>query len=130
MLIKNLFKRNIRARSRRVLSLLHQLDESTVWQELDEFAVTSRARQAFRRFFSSRLWENDRQSKGRRSSHISADRCLDIGILWLWEVALHQDPFTLLTTKNTGTMARQSGPTSSKAKYGDAPCSMATSSVQ
>lgn len=52
MLIKSLFDRDI-FRSINGVVKAHQLDESSVWQELDEFVVTRELDQHFRRFFST-----------------------------------------------------------------------------
>ncbi len=54
MQIKELFKRDIFRPINGVVKA-DQLDESTVWQELDEFVITKELDQHFRRFFSSYL---------------------------------------------------------------------------
>ncbi|MDA1349799.1 MAG: BREX system P-loop protein BrxC, partial [Chloroflexi bacterium] len=54
MHIKDLFKRDI-FRSINGVVKADQLDESTVWQELDEFVVTRELDDHFRRFFSAYL---------------------------------------------------------------------------
>src|SRR5215813_490221 len=51
MLIKNLFERDIFRPINGVVKA-DQLDDSSVWQELDEFVVTKELDQHFRRFFS------------------------------------------------------------------------------
>ena len=54
MQIKNLFERDIFRPINGVVKA-DQLDESSVWQELDEFVVTKELDQHFRKFFSSLL---------------------------------------------------------------------------
>ena len=51
MLIKNLFERDIFRPINGVVKA-DQLDDSSVWQELDEFVVTRELDQHFRKFFS------------------------------------------------------------------------------
>src|SRR6476661_1838160 len=52
MKIKNLFERNIFRPINGVVKA-DQLDESTIWQELDEFVVTRELDQHLRKFFST-----------------------------------------------------------------------------
>src|SRR5271157_4754173 len=52
MLIKNLFERDIFRPINGVVKA-DQLDDSSVWQELDEFVVTKELDQHLRKFFSS-----------------------------------------------------------------------------
>ncbi len=52
MLIKDLFTRDI-FRSINGVVKVDQLDDSSVWQELDEFVITKELDQHFRKFFSS-----------------------------------------------------------------------------
>ncbi|MCI0423997.1 MAG: BREX system P-loop protein BrxC, partial [Acidobacteria bacterium] len=52
MLIQNLFERNIHRPINGVVKA-DQLDDSSVWQELDEFVVTRELDQHLRRFFSA-----------------------------------------------------------------------------
>ena len=52
MLIKDLFTRDI-FRSINGVVKADQLDDSSVWQELDEFVITKELDQHFRKFFSS-----------------------------------------------------------------------------
>src|ERR1035441_3192692 len=54
MLITNLFKRDI-FRSINGVVKVDQLDDSSVWQELDEFVVTKELDQHIRKFFTSYL---------------------------------------------------------------------------
>src|SRR3954465_13283985 len=54
MLIKNLFERDIFRPINGVVKA-DQLDESSVWQELDEFVITRELDQHFRKFISSYL---------------------------------------------------------------------------
>src|SRR5437588_6386028 len=51
MLIKNLFERDILRPINGVVKA-DQLDDSSVWQELDEFVITTELDQHFRRFIS------------------------------------------------------------------------------
>ena len=51
MLIKNLFERDIFRPINGVVKA-DQLDDSSVWQELDEFVITRELDQHFRKFFS------------------------------------------------------------------------------
>ena len=59
MRIGNLFQKDIFRPINGVVKA-DQLDESSVWQELDEFVVTKELDQHFRRFFSSYLEAMDR----------------------------------------------------------------------
>src|SRR6266436_2098300 len=52
MLIKNLFERDIFRPINGVVKA-DQLDDTSVWQELDEFVITKELDQHFRKFFSS-----------------------------------------------------------------------------
>src|ERR1035437_1963817 len=52
MLVKNLFERDI-FRSINGVVKADQLDDSSVWQELDEFVMTKELDLHFRKFFSS-----------------------------------------------------------------------------
>ena len=52
MLIKDLFNRDIFRPINGVVKA-DQLDDSSVWQELDEFVVTRELDQHFRKFFSA-----------------------------------------------------------------------------
>ena len=52
MRIENLFKKDIFRQINGVVKA-DQLDESSIWQELDEFVVTRELDQHFRKFFSS-----------------------------------------------------------------------------
>jgi len=54
MLIQDLFERDIFRAINGVVKA-DQLDESSVWQELDEFVVTRELDQHFRKFFSAYL---------------------------------------------------------------------------
>ena len=54
MLIKNLFERDITRPINGVVKA-DQMDEATVWQELDEFVVTKELDQHIRQFFGSYL---------------------------------------------------------------------------
>ena len=59
MLIKNLFERDIFRPINGVVKA-DQLDESSVWQELDEFVITRELDQHFRKFISWYLEAVDR----------------------------------------------------------------------
>ena len=61
MLIKNLFERDIFRPINGVVKV-DQLDESSVWQELDEFVITRELDQHFRKFISciSKQWTRGR----------------------------------------------------------------------
>src|ERR1700681_4249005 len=54
MLIKNLFERDIFRPINGVVKA-DQLDDASVWQELDEFVITKELDQHFRKFFASYL---------------------------------------------------------------------------
>jgi hypothetical protein len=63
MLIQNLFERNIFRPINGVVKA-DQLDESSVWQELDEFVVTKEMDQHLRKFFSSYLEALENKNDG------------------------------------------------------------------
>ena len=64
MLIKNLFERDIFRPINGVVKA-DQLDDSSVWQELDEFVITKELDQHFRKFIS---WYLDAVDEGNTSS--------------------------------------------------------------
>ena len=86
MLIKNLFERDIFRPINGVVKA-DQLDDSSVWQELDEFVVTRELDQHFRKFFSaySDAIKTPNEPRSRRQ-----DRRLDLGVLRVRQVALPQ----------------------------------------
>ena len=86
MLIKNLFERDIFRPINGVVKA-DQLDDSSVWQELDEFVVTRELDQHFRKFFSAYL---DAIDQGKRSERRRQDRRLDLRLLRLRQVPLPQ----------------------------------------
>ena len=62
MLIKNLFERDITRPIKGVVKA-HELDDSSVWQELDEFVITQELDQHFRKFVSWYLEAVEQGSK-------------------------------------------------------------------
>ena len=84
MLIKNLFERDIFRPINGVVKA-DQLDDSSVWQELDEFVITRELDQHFRKFISlvSRSRGPGQEPRPRRQ-----DGHLDFGLLRLRQVAL------------------------------------------
>ena len=69
MLIKSLFQKDI-ARPINGVVKADQLDESSVWQELDEFVITQEIRKHLGQFFSAYLDALDHPNEGARAGQI------------------------------------------------------------
>ena len=79
MLINNLFERDIFRPINGVVKA-DQVDDFSVWQELDEFVITRELDQHFRKFMSWYLEAVD-QSKNPADRE---DGYLDFWLFWLW----------------------------------------------
>ncbi len=79
MLIKNLFERDIFRPINGVVKA-DQLDDSSVWQELDEFVITRELDQHFRKFIS---WYLDAVDQERTLIPL-AKWAFGFLFLWLW----------------------------------------------
>ena len=79
MRIENLFQKDI---SRPINGVVKadQLDESSVWQELEEFVVTKELGQHLQRFFSSYCEAMDKTGD---SGCCGEDRGLGFGFFWI-----------------------------------------------
>ena len=102
MLIKDLFARDIFRPINGVVKA-DQLDDSSVWQELDEFVITRELDQHFRKFFSS---YTDAIKSPKDPDVAGKIGRLDLGLLRLGQVALPQGA-VLPAAKPTHTHERQ-----------------------
>ena len=104
MLIKNLFERDIFRPINGVVKA-DQLDDSSVWQELDEFVITRELDQHFRKFIS---WYLEAVDQGEEPRRRREDGRLDFGLLRLRQVALSQGVLSYLLRNRTHTHNGQS----------------------
>ena len=86
MRIENLFQKAI-GRSINGVVKADQLDERSIWQELEEFVVTRELDKHLRTFFRA-LLRDDRERERRR--HLRQDWGVDLRILRVRQVAFHQ----------------------------------------
>ena len=86
MRIKDLFQKDIFRPINGVVKA-DQLDESSVWQELEEFVVTKELDQHLGRFFSSYCEAMDKIGD---PDVAGKDRGLGLGFFWIRQIPLHQ----------------------------------------